>query len=126
MPNVRSSKMKKNRPTTLLQWIGWRPLPVLLTYKQTILKPLAKAEALTITRGSALKFMCRNSGPAKSSRRAGVMPTLVKALVRRIKFLLLAALSRLNACAKRRAGRQHAEKPDDQNPDHCRAVQRAA
>ena len=74
-----------------------------LTYKRTTLKPLVKAEALTITPGSALKFMCRNSAPAKSSRRAGVMTTLLKALVRRIKFPLLAALSRLNACAKRRA-----------------------
>ena len=108
-----AQRMEKNeevRPTTLaMDWM--ETVASALDLRTNDLKPLVKAEALTITPGSALKFMCRNSAPAKSSRRAGVMTTLLKTLVHRIKFLLLAAPSRLNACAKRRAGRQYAEKP---------------
>ena len=114
--------MKKIRPTIHeMDWI--ETVAGALDLQTNDFETLGQSGGLDYYTGVSLKFMCRNSAPAKSSRRVGVMITLLKALVRRIKFPLLAALSRLNACAKRRAGRLHAEKPDDQSPDHCRAVQ---
>ena len=72
--------MKKVRPTTLLQWIGWRPWPALLTYERTTLKPLVKAEGFDYYTGVSFEIHVPELGPRKVIASGGRYDNLVESL----------------------------------------------